>query len=98
MNFIVKFNENARSFNINFDDFSDGSSSLKVGFTDVVVVVDQESMPKYEGDYVVAPSISEQVLETASKMMTDNLTITEIPYSEVSNLSGGLTAKIGNEV
>lgn len=42
----------------------------------------------YEGEYTVIPSTSEQVLYTNGLLMEDNVTVTEIPYAEVSNIYG----------
>jgi len=44
---------------------------------------------KYSGDYVVKPApFLEQTLETNNKLMQDNVVVLEIPYYEVSNISG----------
>lgn len=52
--------------------------------------------PVYTGDTVVIPRAFEsQVLPTQNKTVTDDITVTEIPYTEVSNLAGGLTVSIG---
>lgn len=51
-------------------------------------------LPNYEGDYNIIPKVQAQELETKNKSMTDNLVIEEIPYSEVSNPSGGNTVNI----
>ena len=54
---------------------------------------------KYEGDYVVIPKREQgTTLETADKLMKDNVTVKEIPYFVTSNLAGGNTCYIGNEV
>lgn len=45
-------------------------------------------MPIYEGEYIVTPRTTVQYLDTDNKMMTDDVTVLEIPYSEVSNLYG----------
>ena len=53
-------------------------------------------LPPYEGEYVITPKpFLEQVLETKNKSMTDDVTVLEIPYSEVANPQGGKTANIG---
>lgn len=49
----------------------------------------------YEGSYIVTPSVSNQTLDTANKLMQSDVIIEEIPYAEVSNNSGGKTASIG---
>ena len=51
-------------------------------------------LPYYTGDYTVIPKVYEQTLETKNKSMTDDVTVEAVPYSEVSNLSGGYTASI----
>lgn len=53
---------------------------------------------QYGGEYEVTPRIVSQVLQTKQKVMTDNLTIKEIPFFDVSNTSGGTTVYIGKEI
>lgn len=53
----------------------------------------------YLGSYQVVPKANEeQILETKNRIMTDNVTILEIPYYEVSNDSNGTTVYIAKEV
>lgn len=60
--------------------------------TDLVGVNAEE----YKGSYEVTPSAREQVLETAEKVMRNDVTIKEIPYKETPNSSGrGTTVRIG---
>ena len=55
--------------------------------------------PKYEGEYVVTPSTSnQQTLKTAQTLLENDVTVLKIPYFDVSNNSGGTTVYIGNEV
>ena len=43
----------------------------------------------YDGDYIVTPKANEEVvLETSNKLLTDDITVLEIPYYETSNVSG----------
>lgn len=51
----------------------------------------------YKGEYTVTPSRETKVLQTANKVLSDNVTIVAIPYAEVSNLSGGITFYIAKE-
>ena len=51
----------------------------------------------YEGPYDVIPMpYTAQILPTANLAMSDNVNVQEIPYYEVSNPSGGMTATIGD--
>ena len=52
---------------------------------------------RYQGDYVVVSSTEEQTLATAQTYMEKDVTVKAIPYSEVSNLTGGTTFFIGKE-
>lgn len=52
-------------------------------------------LPQYEGETEVTPSTTEQTLETAGKMVPDNISVNPIKYAEVGNLSGGKTVTIG---
>ena len=49
----------------------------------------------YEGPYTVTPVFRDQVLETTDLLMTDDITVKEIPVAEVSNPAGGVTLTIG---
>lgn len=52
------------------------------------------SLPYYKGPYTVTPKVDEQSLPTAEKAMSKDVTIEKIPYSEVTNPSGGTTVNI----
>jgi len=51
----------------------------------------------YEGPYSVRPKVTSQSLLTRHKLMTDNLTVQEIPYYQTTNAQGGYTVIIGGE-
>lgn len=51
----------------------------------------------YTGPYEVYPEVTEQHFETIDKRMADNLTVTAIPYHEVSN-EHGETVIIGGRI
>lgn len=62
----------------------------------IYTVLTEGAYPTYTGETVVIPKAFEnQTLETAFKTVYQDITVTEIPYNEVSNLSGGLTVSIG---
>jgi hypothetical protein len=53
----------------------------------------------YSGEYEIIPDVEdEQTLETAHKLLTDNIVVAKVPYFETSNDSNGNTAYIGKEV
>ena len=53
----------------------------------------------YTGDYQVIPlTFNAQALATADKVMTDDITISQVPYWETSNSSNGMTAYIAKGV
>lgn len=49
----------------------------------------------YDGAYEVTPQREKQVLPTAKKFLTDDVTVGETPYHEIENAHGGTTAIIG---
>lgn len=51
----------------------------------------------YDGDYEVTPTTNPQTLETATKVMLQNVQINKIPYFETANEYGD-TVYIGSEV
>ena len=55
------------------------------------------SAKKYPGPYNVFPRKVDQVLPTSDKLLTDDVEIEAIRYSEVSNPEGGITVNIGYE-
>ncbi len=62
------------------------------------VVKEYIDAPVYTGEYVVTPLAHEQtVLETTGKRMADDVTVREVPYYEVSNLTGK-TVYIANTI
>ena len=54
--------------------------------------------PLYSGGYTVVPAMDEQMLETAEKLMQENLIIKPIPFYDVGNTTNGRTIYIGSEV
>ena len=52
----------------------------------------------YTGAYEVTPDTVQQVLPTAQKVMSRDVTILEIPFFEVTNNSGGTTVSIVKEI
>lgn len=49
----------------------------------------------YEGAYEVTPRVYAQTLETEGKLMSDDVTVHEIPVTRTTNPTGGLTVLIG---
>ena len=53
----------------------------------------------YEGEYEVTPMIAtEQILETAQKMLSQNVTVKKIPIFITMNPQGGETVYIGGDI
>lgn len=50
--------------------------------------------PVYQGETEVTPKTTPQTLETANKTVLSDINILSIPYSEVTNPTGGLTVNI----
>lgn len=60
------------------------------------IPVDGEISPIYDGEYTVIPKVNEdQTLETSGYLMANDVTVKQIPFFEVKNTAGGLTATIG---
>lgn len=51
-------------------------------------------LPYYTGNYEVVPKVTEQKLPTAKKSMAKDVTVLEIPFEEVHNITG-TTVTIG---
>lgn len=65
---------------------------IEVQRSDVINIVPAK---KYDGKYEVTPKFVPQTLNTADKMLTKDITIGEIPYTETPNSAGGVTVTIG---
>lgn len=50
--------------------------------------------PDYEGQYEVTPDMDGEQLETSNRLLRNNVVVNPIPYSKVTNPSGGYTAII----
>lgn len=85
--FNITFSE-SDNFNISFGE-SDG---FAVGFGDVITVTEGEH---YSGAYAVTPRLYPQYLDTDGKIMSDDVTVYEIPVTQTSNPYGGQTVLIG---
>ena len=74
-------------------DFNPSKLNINLGLP---IIRGHDDTPIYDGDYIVIPlAWEEQVLPTEMKLLTQNLTVLEIPYYETSNPSGGYTVNIG---
>lgn len=72
-------------------------SDVSMEFSDAILVRD-EPIETYTGDYVVIPLADEAVvLDTNGKMMTDDVTVQQVPYFETTNPTGK-TVYIASEV
>ena len=63
--------------------------------TDQYIQIRTTDYDTYEGEYIVIPSSASQTLDTGHKLLINDVTVTAIPYTEVSNTSGGYTVSIG---
>lgn len=69
-------------------------TELDIGL-ELGTLIGDDAREHYDGPYVVTPKKDdEQNLETKEKIMDDDVTVTKIPYSEVSNPEGGKTINI----
>jgi len=78
--FYAGFQENSETFDVEFDE---------------ALVRYNGDLAEYAGPYSVTPKTGLQTLETAQKALMENIKVFAIPYAEVSNNSGGITATIG---
>lgn len=59
--------------------------------------VSSPSIESYQGPYLVTPPPwADTILDTKDKMMSENLTVERIPYSQTFNASNGLTVTISD--
>ena len=90
--FAVDFVENQQTYK---QKISESDQRIDPKFQTIQTVTQLVGGDVYSGEYEVTPHIARQVLATKYRVMNDDVTIREIPYSEASNVSGGMTATIG---
>lgn len=78
--------------------FIEVSNTFSAAFKDVQTVTQYVGGELYNGDYSVTPKVSEQKMNTAGKVMLEDVTVFAIPYFDVSNTSGGSTVYIADEI
>lgn len=65
---------------------------------DAVTRTSANDIPVYDGPYEAIPKVEAQTLQTAKKLMTDDVTVHGVPFYEVSNDQGGNTVYIAKEL
>nr|DAV10704.1 MAG TPA: hypothetical protein [Caudoviricetes sp.] len=78
--------------------FKESDCKMNVEFQSFQQVSGNKDVDYYDGDYIVVPKPHEQILATNQKYLTEDVTIKEIPFFEVSNIEGGQTVIIGKEL
>ena len=76
----------------------DGELSVNLymdGTPDKVIRVMDYDAPVYTGETTVYPDFTGTVLQTAQKIVTNNITVNPIQVESVSNIQGGRTVYIG---
>lgn len=96
MRFDAKFN--ATNHRIDVEMHVGAGLRFETDFGVVHEVTMYKDADLYTGAYQVTPKTGAQVLPTAQKLMTDDVTIKPIPIYDVSNASGGRTVYIAREV
>lgn len=72
-----------------------GSLDSSGALTGVVSLGYSGGYPSYSGPYRIDPTFEAQILQTADHIMLQDMEITAIEVSRVSNPSGGVTVYIG---
>jgi hypothetical protein len=72
-----------------------GNIAAKGKMSGKVKSAETKPLPYYEGEYVITPIFTDQVLETKQKSMSDDVTVEKITTLEVDNEAGGVTYIFG---
>lgn len=72
-----------------------GSITGKGRIAGTIETAKTKPLPWYEGEYVITPKFTEQVLETKQRSMSDDVTVEKITTLEVDNEAGGVTYIFG---
>lgn len=82
------------AFPVEFDGRESPNFKAEMGEVQTVTV----GAKPFEGPYEVTPKVDAQTLQTAKKLMLEDLTVKKIPCYVVGNTSGGDTVYIAKEV
>lgn len=72
-----------------------GSITGKGRISGTIGTAQTKPLPYYEGEYVITPKFTDQVLETKQRSMSDDVTVEKITTLEVDNEAGGVTYIFG---
>lgn len=72
--------------------------AIATTFEHYQVITTAPDVEMYAGSYSVTPTVNGQTIPTARKYMLEDLEIKAIPRFNTSNVSGGTTVYIANEV
>ena len=90
----MEFSELSQKFNT---DFQTLSCEYSMDFKEVQHITKYVGA-KYEGEYEITPRTDEQTIPTKEKVLSEDVVIKAIPFFKVTNLAGGNTVFIANEV
>lgn len=91
----VKFKELRKNIPVTF---GENTKRLIADFGEVHTATKLVGGELYEGEYIITPKVTEQIIPTKEKVLAEDMTIKSIPYFDVSNNSGGNTVYIASEV
>lgn len=91
----IRFKELTERLNIQFTEVEE---QFHLKFRETTPITHYVGGTPYEGAYDVTPTVEGKQLPTAQKVMLEDLIIKAIPRYDVTNLAGGTTIYIANEV
>lgn len=78
--------------------FDSSEQNIPIRFKDFQQSTVAPDVELYDGEYEITPKVDEQLIPTAQKFLTKDMTVKKIPYFDVGNTAGGSTVYIANEV
>ena len=78
--------------------FEPSDQSIPVVFKQFQQVTTKPDVELYEGVYDITPKVEAQILPTANRFLSEDVTVKKIPFFNVGNSAGGSTVYIANEV
>lgn len=61
----------------------------------VAYIVSAPEVPSYDGPFIFIPSDNVQIINVGGHIVSEDITIEDIPFTEVTNPNGGYTVTIG---
>lgn len=74
--------------------FEPSEQNIPIKFKQFQQITVKPDVELYEGEYNITPDVEAQIIPTANKFLSEDVTVKQIPFFNVGNTAGGSTVYI----